>query len=168
MPAGPPHHRTLELLATHTDDINRLDLREKELVKKLAATITATGSSLDELVGISDRSVAELLVETGDPRRFTEGGYARFNGTAPIPVSSGEGDGEPVRHRLNRGGNRRINAVLHRMARHPVALRTASPSDLRQRPRARPHQEGSDADPQAPPLQRRLEAHDPRPRRRLN
>lgn len=106
----------LDLLATHTDDIDRLDTREQDLVKKLAATIDATGSTLDELVGLSDRSVAELLVETGDPRRFTEGGYARFNGTAPIPVSSGEGDGDPVRHRLNRGGNRRINAVLHRMA----------------------------------------------------
>jgi hypothetical protein len=106
----------LELLGTHTDDIERLDDREKKLVKKIAAAISRTGSTLDELVGLSDRSVAELLVETGDPRRFTEGGYARFNGTAPIPVSSGEGDNDPVRHRLNRGGNRRINAVLHRMA----------------------------------------------------
>lgn len=61
--------------------------------------------------------MAELLVETGDPRRFPgEGGFARFNGTAPLPASSAEGDGEPVRHRLNRGGNRRVNAVLHRMA----------------------------------------------------
>jgi len=55
-------------------------------------------------------------VEVGDPRRFTEGGFARFNGTAPLPASSGEGPGRPVRHRLNRGGNRRVNAVLHRMA----------------------------------------------------
>ena len=31
-------------------------------------------------------------------------------------ASSAEGDHEPKRHRLNRGGNRRINAVLHRMA----------------------------------------------------
>jgi transposase len=38
------------------------------------------------------------------------------NGTAPLPASSAEGDDEPKRHRLNRGGNRRINAVLHRMA----------------------------------------------------
>ncbi|MEW6155757.1 MAG: transposase [Actinomycetota bacterium] len=41
---------------------------------------------------------------------------ARFNGTAPLEVSSGEGRDEPKRHRLNPGGNRRINAVLHRMA----------------------------------------------------
>jgi hypothetical protein len=62
------------------------------------------------------RSVAELLVEVGDPRRFTEGGFARFNATAPLPASTAEGPGEPVRHRYNPGGNRRIDAVLHRMA----------------------------------------------------
>jgi transposase len=68
-------------------------------------------------VCIASRSEAELLVEVGDPRRFAgEGGFARFNGTAPLPASSGEGDGEPKRHRLNRGGNRRVNAVLYRMA----------------------------------------------------
>ncbi len=33
-----------------------------------------------------------------------------------MPASSAEGPGEPVRHRYNPGGNRRINAVLHRMA----------------------------------------------------
>jgi hypothetical protein len=53
----------------------------------------------------------------GDPRRFaSEGSFARFNGTAPLPASSAEGDGEPRRHRLNRGGNRRVNAILYRMA----------------------------------------------------
>jgi transposase len=62
------------------------------------------------------RSVAELLVEVGDVRRFTEGGFARFNATAPLPASTAEGPGEPVRHRYNPGGNRRVNAVLHRMA----------------------------------------------------
>jgi transposase len=60
--------------------------------------------------------VAELLVEVGDPRRFTEGGFARFNGTAPLVASTGEGPGEPVRHRFNPGGNRRVNAILYRMA----------------------------------------------------
>jgi Transposase IS116/IS110/IS902 family len=68
------------------------------------------------LCGLDTRSVAELLVEVGDPRRFTEGGFARFNGTAPLPASTAEGPGEPVRDRYNPGGNRRINAVLHRMA----------------------------------------------------
>src|SRR5919112_833835 len=66
--------------------------------------------------GIAVRAAAEILLETGDVRRFTEPGFARFNGTAPIPASSGEAGARPVRHRLNRGGNRRLNAVLHRAA----------------------------------------------------
>ncbi len=42
-----------------------------------------------------------------DPAKF-----ARFNGTAPIPVWSSN----KVRVRLNRGGNRQVNAGLHRIA----------------------------------------------------
>ena len=48
--------------------------------------------------------------------RLTEGGFARFNATAPLPASTAEGPGEPVRHRYNPGGDRHVNAVLHRMA----------------------------------------------------
>ena len=76
----------------------------------------SSGSTLGELCGLDTRSVAELLVEVGDPRRFTEGGFARFTASAPLPASTAEGPGEPVRHRFNPGGNRRINAILHRMA----------------------------------------------------
>jgi hypothetical protein len=50
------------------------------------------------------------------PRRFTEGGFARFNASAPKAASTAEGPGEPVRHRYNPGVNRRVNAILHRMA----------------------------------------------------
>lgn len=106
----------LEMLDQTAADVAEYDRREKRATDALAALVTAAGSTLGELVGLSTKSAAELLVEAGDPRRFTEGGYARFNGTAPIPASSGEGDGEPVRHRLNQQGNRATNAVLHRMA----------------------------------------------------
>jgi transposase len=53
---------------------------------------------------------------SANPCRFTEGGFARFNATAPLAASTAEGPGEPVRHRLNPGGNRRVNAILYRMA----------------------------------------------------
>jgi transposase len=107
----------LRLLDDHATAVAQLDAREREASRELADLTRRAGSTLAELCGIADRSDAELLVETGDPRRFAgEGGFARFNGTAPLPVSSAEGDDEPKRHRLNRGGNRRVNAVLHRMA----------------------------------------------------
>ena len=87
-----------------------------DAARQLALLVAASGTTLDELCGLSTRSVAELLVEVGDPRRFTEGGFARFNGSAPLAASTAEGPGEPVRHRYNPGGNRRVNAILHRMA----------------------------------------------------
>jgi transposase len=106
----------LRLLADYHRRIVALDADEKSACRELATLVRASTSTLDHLCGLSTRSVAELLAEVGDPRRFTEGGFARFNGTAPIPASTAEGPGEPVRHRYNPGGNRRVNAVLHRMA----------------------------------------------------
>ena len=106
----------LRLLDDHAEAISRLDAREREAAHALEQLIEVKGSTLGDLCGLSTRSVGELLVKIGDPRRFTEGGFARFNGTAPLAASSGEGEDDPVRHRLNRGGNRRVNAVLHCMA----------------------------------------------------
>ena len=90
--------------------------QDKLAAAELATLVTETRSTLTDLVGIAPRAAAEVLVETGDIQRFTEAGFARFNGTAPIQATSGEGGNEPVRHRLSRGGNRRLNAVIHRMA----------------------------------------------------
>jgi transposase len=111
-----PTRLRLQLLDGYRAQIQTLDRDERQVVAELDELVRQTGSTLGELCGLSTRSVAELLIETGDVRRFTEGGFGRFNGTAPLPASTAEGPGEPVRHRYNPGGNRRINAVLHRMA----------------------------------------------------
>jgi len=42
----------------------------------------------------------------------SEAAFARCNGTAPIPASSGKS----VRHRLNRGGDRQVNNAIHTIA----------------------------------------------------
>jgi len=112
----PPTRLRLQLLDDYQAQITQLDGEEKRIVSQLEALVRASGSTLSDLRGLSTRSVAELLVEVGDVRRFTEGGFARFNGSAPLPASTAEGPTEPIRHRYNPGGNRRINAVLHRMA----------------------------------------------------
>jgi transposase len=112
----PPTKLRLQLLDAYRAQITALDLEEKQVLAQLEALVRENGSTLDQLCGLSTRSVAELLVEVGDARRFTEGGFARFNATAPLPASTAEGPGEPVRHRYNPGGNRRVNAILHRMA----------------------------------------------------
>lgn len=66
-----------------------------------------------EIVGISHNSAAVLIAEIGDITRFsTSAKLARYTGCAPIPVySSGK-----ERHRLHRGGNRRLNSVLYTAA----------------------------------------------------
>ena len=112
----PPTTLRLRMLDDYRAQIAALDREEKQVIAQLKELVHATGSTLSELCGLDTRSVAELLVEVGDVRRFTQGGFARFNATAPLPASTAEGPGEPVRHRYNPGGNRRINAVLHRMA----------------------------------------------------
>ena len=106
----------LRLLDDYRAQIATLDAHDKHVTAELAALVTASGSTLGELCGLSTVLVAELLVEVGDPRRFTIGGFARFNASAPLAASTAEGPGEPVRHRYNPGGNRRVNRTLHLMA----------------------------------------------------
>lgn len=61
--------------------------------------------------GVGPISAAKLLA--CDPARFkSEAAFARCNGTAPIPASSGKA----VRHRLNRGGDRQVNNAIHTIA----------------------------------------------------
>lgn len=85
-------------------DAARYERELGELVHSLSSTL------LDE-VGIGPISAAKLLV--CDPGRFkSEAAFARCNGTAPIPASSGK----TVRHRLNRGGDRQVNNAIHTIA----------------------------------------------------
>ncbi|MEU2718646.1 IS110 family transposase [Streptomyces sp. NPDC007205] len=56
---------------------------------------------------------AVIIGEAADATRFaSKAAFARSNGTAPIPVWSGD----KVRVRLNRGGNRTVNHALHMIA----------------------------------------------------
>src|ERR1700704_71751 len=75
-----PTKLRLQLLEGYRTQIQVLDLEEKQVVAQLDALVRRSGSTLGELSGLSTRSVAELLVEVGDARRFTEGGVARFHG----------------------------------------------------------------------------------------
>jgi transposase len=55
-----------------------------------------------------------ILGETAGVHRFRDkDAYARFTGTAPVPVWSGASKGKV---RLNRGGNRSMNWALHMIA----------------------------------------------------
>ena len=107
----------LEMLVELAEQIRAADAADARIARRLKVLVAQAGSTLTDLVGIAERTAADLLVAVGDPHRFaTASAFAMFNGTAPLAASSGEGDGPPRRHRLNRGGNRRVNAILHQIA----------------------------------------------------
>jgi hypothetical protein len=112
----PPHPASHRAGQQRTRMLREAQAQDKAAQAALDRLIAQTGTTLPTIPGIAARAAAEILLEVGDVRRFTEPGFARYNGTAPLPASSGEAGGPPVRHRLNRGGNRRLNAVLHRAA----------------------------------------------------
>ena len=112
----PTHRLALDLIEHRVTMLRDVLDQDKAAEAELARLVIQTRSTLTTIPGIAARAAAEVLLEVGDVRRFTEAGFARFTGTAPIPASSGEAGGRPIRHRLNRGGNRRLNATIHRAA----------------------------------------------------
>ncbi|HEY8855136.1 MAG TPA: IS110 family transposase [Candidatus Dormibacteraeota bacterium] len=85
----------------------------KRLQRRIDAQMCELAPSLLSLPGCAGLSAAKLVAETADVSRFrSSAAFAMHNGTAPIPVWSGNRE----RHRLNRGGNRQLNVALHRIA----------------------------------------------------
>jgi transposase len=93
--------------------VRQLTVRINELERQIRDLVTQLAPNLLELDGCAALGAAKLIGETAGIARFrTPAQYAMHNGSAPIPVSSGSHQ----RHRLNRGGNRQLNAALHRIA----------------------------------------------------
>ena len=93
--------------------LRRLDLEIAELKREITQMVEASGTNLTAITGISTLGAARILAEVGDVRRFaSENHFASATGTAPVLASSGQ----VRRHRLNRGGNRRLNRAIHTVA----------------------------------------------------
>jgi transposase len=90
-----------------TRQINSLEAELRPLIRALAPSLLA-------IPGCGVLGAAMIVGETAGAHRFrNKDAYARFTGTAPIPVWSGASKGKV---RLNRGGNRTINTALHMIA----------------------------------------------------
>ena len=86
--------------------INALESEIAELVAHVAPQLLTEP-------GFGPLTAAKLVGEIAGAGRFaSDAKLARAAGVAPIPVSSGK----TSRHRLDRGGNRQINATIHRIA----------------------------------------------------
>lgn len=86
--------------------------RAEAYKRELSRLIGSLDPTLLDEPGVGPISAAKLLA--CDPQRLKgEAAFARCNGTAPKPASSGQ----TIRHRLSRGGDRQANNALHTIAR---------------------------------------------------
>jgi transposase len=106
-----PVTRTRKMIAEqHAQDVAELDVKAKAVATQIKLAVAERPSHVNDVFGIGAVGTALILGEAGDVRRFkSKHHFASYTGTAPIDVSSGDQD----RHRLNRGGNRRLNYALH-------------------------------------------------------
>jgi transposase len=89
-----------------TDQIARVERDIEQHIEPLAPALLA-------ITGCGHLTAAKIVGETAGVERFhSKDAYARYTGTAPLPVWSGNKE----RHRLSRVGNRQLNAALHRIA----------------------------------------------------
>lgn len=99
-----------------------LDTELKANRHQLTVIVNARAPELLAMPGVGAVTAAVVLCVWSHPGRVrSEAALAQIAGTCPIPASSGN----TVRHRLNRGGDRRLNwalntVVLTRMRADPV------------------------------------------------
>jgi len=88
-----------------------LDRQVKDSTATLTSLVkTSHAAALLDEPGIGPVSAATVLAAWSHLGRVrSEAAFAALAGTSPVPASSGN----TVRHRLNRGGDRRLNRALH-------------------------------------------------------
>jgi transposase len=98
-------------LLSRCDELNH---QTNALETELRRLVRAIAPSLLDIPGCGVLSAAVIIGETAGVHRFRDkDAFARFTGTAPVPVWSGASAGKV---RLNRGGNRAMNYALHMIA----------------------------------------------------
>lgn len=91
-------------------EIRDLTKSINSIERELKALIEPAAPNLLGVVGISIVGAAGLIGQLGNASRFgSKDAFAMHNGTAPIPVWSAN----PNCFRLNQGGNRRVNSIIH-------------------------------------------------------
>jgi transposase len=98
--------------ATYSRRLRELTQAINELERDITTLVKQTAPQLLAEPGFGPLTAAKLVGEIAGAQRFaTPAKLARVAGVAPIPASSGN----TQRHRLDPGGNRQINAALHRV-----------------------------------------------------
>lgn len=109
--AGMQEQTTLAVLRDLARRARQLDAQADRYRDEITSLVRKLNPTLLDESGVGPISAAKLLV--CDPARFrSEAAFARSNGTAPQPASSGQ----TIRHRLSRGGDRQANNAIHTIA----------------------------------------------------
>ena len=112
-PAGAVGKARCELAAELLADMRHLDAQRREVKKKLAAAVKATGTTVTSVFGVGPVIAATIIGDVVTVARFpARDHFAAYNGTAPVEVSSGE----KKIYRLSLRGNRRLNHAIHMAA----------------------------------------------------
>lgn len=90
-----------------------LDAELRDNDKRLEVILESLAPQLLKLVGVGPVGAAQAIVSYSHHGRCRdEAAFAALAGVSPVPASSGR----VTRHRLNRGGDRRLNRTLHVIA----------------------------------------------------
>ena len=80
--------------------------------KEIAILVEQIAPGLRAQPGLGALTAAQVVLSWSHAGRMpSEATFAALAGVCPIPASSGQ----TIRHRLNRGGDRRLNSALHRV-----------------------------------------------------
>jgi transposase len=103
----------VEIVREQLARVRELNQRALELERQITQLVIRLAPSLLALPGCGALTAAKIVGETAGAARFrSKAAYARWNGTAPQPVWTGNN----ARYRLARTGNRQVNSALHRIA----------------------------------------------------
>jgi transposase len=109
-PTDPAGMMRRELALEHVADIRTLDRALDGVEARIRPMVKESNTTLLRIYGIGILNAAVILAEVGDVTRFPSRHHlARYAGTAPLAVSSGD----VQRHRLSRSGNHRLNHAIH-------------------------------------------------------
>jgi transposase len=102
------------------EEILRLTAQIREAERRLKVLTAEMSSDLTSVHGVSSVVAAGLIGHAGDLRNYRNAGaFAAKCGAAPVPCSSGR----HVAVRVNRGGDRQLNRLLHVIAVAQVATK---------------------------------------------
>jgi transposase len=111
--ARSPQDADVRVMRHQVRSIKELTREANMLERELLALVRGLQPRLLALPGVGPLTAAKLIAEIAGIDRFRNPAkLARLAGIAPIPASSGNS----TRMRLDRGGNRQLNAAVHRIA----------------------------------------------------